>query len=194
MSEPAGERDTEPSPLRRPGLRERVAQEILSAAAGALAASGGQASMNDVATAAGVARGTLYRYFPTRDTLVVRLREAAIEDAVGRLRASRVEDIEPLEGIERAIRAFVEAGDIFVVGASERDRAGTEFDTGIVRPLRQLIQRAQEAGTLRSDLDSTWLSEALLSLVLAGPSDARLGKEDRIASIKRLFLDGVGAG
>jgi AcrR family transcriptional regulator len=175
-------------------LRERVADEILAAAAGALASSGGGASMNDVATVAGVARGTLYRYFPTRQALLDRLRERAVDDASSRLRASRVGEVEPLEGVVRAIRAFVEAGDIFVVGARERNHpGGTEFITEIVRPLRQLIQKAQAAGSLRSDLDANWLSEALLSLVLARTSGTELGTEDTVASIKRLFLDGAGA-
>jgi AcrR family transcriptional regulator len=192
VPEPARRQLGKPSPARRPGLRERVAAEILSAAASVLASSGNEASMNDVAVAAGVARGTLYRYFPTRQALVEQLRATAVEDAAGRLRASRVGEVDPLEGLERAIRAFVDAGDVFVVGARERSRpGGTEFDTEIIRPLRELIERAQAAGAIRSHMSAAWLSEALLSLVLAGVSGAQLGKEDVIAAIKHLFLDGV---
>ena len=99
MSEPAPAPRPEATPLPRSGLRERVAGEIVAAAAHVLAATGGQASMNDVAAAAGVARGTLYRYFPTRDALLERLREVVVEDAAERLRASRVDEVEPLEAI-----------------------------------------------------------------------------------------------
>ena len=194
MAESAGQRRPEPAPLRRSGLRERVAEEILAAAARALASSGGGASMNDVATAAGVARGTLYRYFPTRQALLDRLQERAVEDASSRLRASRVREVEPLEGIIRAIRAFVDAGDVFVVGARERNGpGGNEFASEIVRPLREVIESAQAAGSIRADLDAPWLSEALLSLVLARSSGTELGTEDTVASIKRLFLDGASA-
>lgn len=193
MPEPARRSRAEPAPVRRPGLKERVSADILAAAATVLSASS-DASMNDVAAAAGIARGTLYRYFPTRQTLVDRLRTVAVEDAVARLRASRVGEIDPLEAIERAIRAFVDAGAAFVVGVRERDRpGGTEFDTAIVRPLRELLERGQAGGVIRDDIDATWLSAALLNLVLAGASSARLGTEDTVASIKQLFLDGARA-
>ena len=81
--------------------------------------------MNDVAAAAGVARGTLYRYFPTRDALIERLREVVVEDAAERLQASRVDEVEPLEAIERTIRVFVEVGELLVLGAREREATGS---------------------------------------------------------------------
>ena len=54
---------------RRPSARR---DEILEAAAGVLAGSDG-ASMGDVAAAAGISRGTLYRYFPNRESLLLAL-------------------------------------------------------------------------------------------------------------------------
>jgi TetR/AcrR family transcriptional regulator, mexCD-oprJ operon repressor len=165
----------------------------MMAAAGVLASTGGQASMNDVAAAAGIARGTLYRYFPTRDALIERLREVAIEDAAARLTASRVDQVDPLEGLERTIRAFVDVGEVFVVGARERNTGGGEFDASIMTPLRTLIERGQAAGAVRDDMNAAWLSESLLGLILAGTSAPHLGKEDTIASIRRLFLEGARA-
>jgi TetR/AcrR family transcriptional regulator, mexCD-oprJ operon repressor len=194
VPDPGARKRAEVAPLRRPGLKERVAAEILAAAASVLASSGGQASMNDVATAAGVARGTLYRYFPTRGALVEQLRATAVENAANRLRDSRVSEIDPVDGLERAIRAFLDAGDVFVVGARERNRpGGADFDSSIMRPLRELIERGQAAGAIRDDMDASGLSEALLGLILAGFTSARLGKEDAIASVKQLFLDGARA-
>ena len=191
MSDTAPDRPDAPPPLRRHALRERVAAEIVTAAAGILASTGGQASMNDVAAAAGIARGTLYRYFPTRNALVERLREVAIEDAAARLASSRVEQVDPLEGLERTIRAFVDVGEVFVVGVRERNTGGGEFDAAIMTPLRALIERGQAAGVVRGDMNAGWLAESLLGLVLAGTSAPELGKEDTISSIKRLFLEGA---
>src|ERR671934_831261 len=75
----------EPAPLhpprRRQALQERVAAAILEAAARLLATGGEQASMNDVAAAAGVARATLYRYFPSRQVLLDELAQLAVADA-----------------------------------------------------------------------------------------------------------------
>ena len=190
MPEPSAERLHAPAP--RHALRERVAAEILAAAARVLATAGDGASMSDVAAAAGIARGTLYRYFPTRQALVERLRDVAIGDAAARLQASRVDQVDPLEGLERTIRAFVDVGDVFVVGARDRRRpGGADFDASIMRPLRALIERGQLAGLIRDDMNAAWLSETLLGLILAGTSATHLGKEDTIGSIKRLFLDGA---
>ena len=148
--------------------------------------------MSDVATAAGIARGTLYRYFPTRRALLERLSEAGIEDAAAQLSAARVDQVDPVEGLERTIRVFVDAGEVFVLAARERSNIPS-FDTVIMRPLRALIDRAQEAGLITNELDAPWLSESLLGLTLAGAAVGHLGTEDTIASIRALFLDGARA-
>ena len=56
---------SEPAP--RQGLQQRVAAALLEAAARTLAQGGDKVSMHDVAAEAGVARATLYRYFPSRE-------------------------------------------------------------------------------------------------------------------------------
>jgi hypothetical protein len=50
-------------------LHARVSTAILEAAAALPAERGEQASMADVAAAAGMARATVYRYFPNREAL-----------------------------------------------------------------------------------------------------------------------------
>lgn len=148
--------------------------------------------MNDVAAAAGIARGTLYRYFSSRQLLVERLCAVALDDASARLTASRVDEVDPVEGLERAIRAFVDIGDAFLVAARERGRAeGAQFETSVLQPLRAVVDRAQASGVIRSDMSSAWLAESLLGALLAALATSSLGKEDLIASTKRLFLDGA---
>jgi len=190
---------SDPVPIRPPedrrlALRERVSQQILAAASHVLAVHGQHASMHDVAEAAGVARGTLYRYFPSRRTLVERLCETAAAETDARLGASRVAEVDPLEGLERAIRAFVEVGDAFVVAARERGRPeGVPFDAVVIPPLRALVERAQAAQVVRDDMSASWLSESLLGMLVAAASTSSLGREDLIASVRRLFLDGARA-
>src|ERR671933_585725 len=71
-------------------LQARVSAAILEAAAAVLAERGEQASMADVAAAAGVARATVYRYFPNREALFEALGRLAVEEAGERLQAGRV--------------------------------------------------------------------------------------------------------
>jgi AcrR family transcriptional regulator len=176
-------------------LQQRVASAILDGAARLFAVEGERASMNDVAAAAGVARATVYRYFPNRDTLLDELARTAVADVEARLASARIDTVAPEEGIVRAVRALVEGGDLFVILARERLRSDPErFERGLARPLRRLIERAQAAGELRDDITSGRLTASLVGLV-AGllTSTPLLGREDMTATITGLFLDGARA-
>ena len=187
----------EPAPLqpprRRQALQERVAAAILEAAARVLAVGGEQASMNDVAAAAGVARATLYRYFPSRQTLLDELARVAAAEAGARLASARVEELAAEEGVRRAVRALVETGDPFTVLARERVRPDPEqFEQLVLEPLRRLFEHAQRAGQIRDDIPKTWLTDALVGLVVSVLSSRPvLGREDTIAVVSALFLDGA---
>jgi AcrR family transcriptional regulator len=77
------------SPARSPRSRkpradaERNRQRLLEAAKACFAESGAATSLEEIARAAGVGIGTLYRHFPTRDALV----EQVYRDALDRLSA-----------------------------------------------------------------------------------------------------------
>jgi AcrR family transcriptional regulator len=179
-------------PARRQRLQERVAAAILDGAAQIFAVQGGQASMNDVADAAGVARATVYRYFPNREALLDELAHAAVADVETRLESARIDAVSPEEGIVRAVRALVDAGDSFVLLARERRRSEPErFESKVVQPLRRLFERGQEAGDIRDDITAARLAESLIGLIVGLlPSAPALGKEDMTATITGLCLDG----
>ena len=187
----------EPAPLhpprRRQALQERVTAAILEAAARVLAIGGEQASMNDVAAAAGVARATLYRYFPSRQALLDELARVAAAEAGARLASARVEEVAAEEGVRRAVRALIETGDPFTVVARERVRPDPEqFEKNVLEPLRRLFERGQGAGEIRADIPNTWLTDALVGLVVSVLSSRPLlGREDTIAVVSALFLDGA---
>jgi AcrR family transcriptional regulator len=176
-----------------PTLRQRVTAAILDAAAELLAARGGQASMADVATAAGVARATLYRYFPSRDALLDELAGVAAREAGEQLAAASLDRVSAPDAVVRAVRALVGVGDYFVLLDRGRARAGPgEYERRVAAPLRAVIERGQAAGELRGDVPAAWLAEALVGLVVSVLRAApQLGVEDRVAAIGGLFLDGV---
>ena len=178
---------------RQTTLHSRVSAAILEAAAGVLAERGEQASMADVATAAGMARATVYRYFPNREALFEALGRLAVEQAGDRLRAGRLEEVAVPEAFERAVRALVGVGDSFVVVSRESARPDREhFDRVVAAPLRELIERAQSLGEVRRDLPASWLMESLIGIVVSGlQTRPSLGVEDTVAGITSLFLDGA---
>ena len=80
---------------RQTTLHARVSGAILEAAAAVLAERGEQASMAEVATAAGMARATVYRYFPNREALLAALGQLAVEQAGARLGPRRRASVPP---------------------------------------------------------------------------------------------------
>jgi TetR/AcrR family transcriptional regulator, mexCD-oprJ operon repressor len=184
---------SEPAP--RHTLQQRVAAAILDGAAQIFAVQGEQASMNDVAEAAGVARATVYRYFPNRETLLDELARAAVSDVDARLASARIDEVAPEEGIARAVRALVDVGDSFVLLARERRRPDPErFEHRITQPLRELFERGQASGDIRKDITSARLTESLIGLIVGVlTSTPALGREDMTATITGLFLDGARA-
>jgi TetR/AcrR family transcriptional regulator, mexCD-oprJ operon repressor len=178
---------------RQTALQARVSAAILEAAAAVLAERGEQASMADVAAAAGMARATVYRYFPNREALLESLGRLAVDEAGGRLRAGRLQEVAVPEAFERAVRALVAVGDAFVVVARESARADpAQFEQRVASPLRALIERAQSLGEVRDDLPASWLMESLIGIVVSGlQTRPSLGVEDTVAGITSLFLDGA---
>jgi TetR/AcrR family transcriptional repressor of mexCD-oprJ operon len=184
---------TPPHAAPRQALQERVAAAILEAAAHVLITRGEQASMADVAAAAGVARATVYRYFPNRQSLLEELARSAVRSAGERLAAARIDEIPVADGITRAVRALVEVGDLFVVLARERLRPeGEEFQRDVGGPLRALVERGQAAGDLRRDVPSAWLTDSLIGVVVGVVSSPlQRGREDTVAAITRVYIDGA---
>ena len=174
-------------------LHARVSAAILEAAAAVIAERGEQASMADVAAAAGMARATVYRYFPNREALLEELARLAVEETGERLSAGRLQEVAVPDAFERAVRALVAVGDSFVVVSRESARPDPEeFERRVASPLRGLVERAQSLGEMRDDLPASWLMESLIGIVVSGlRTRPSLGVDDTVAGVTSLFLDGA---
>lgn len=156
---------------------------------------GQAASMSDVATEAGVARATLYRYFESRRALEDEVVSRGVLRAGEGLRSGRIGEIGVQGGIQRAVRVLLDVGDALVV--IMRRRGGDplpEFDERVAGPLRRLLHDGQAGGEIRGDVPAPWLAESLMTIVAnAVSSPPTTGKEDTIAAVSGFFLDGVWA-
>lgn len=145
-----------------PGLRADAARNraaILAAAKRAFAEHGTAAGMAEIARAAGVGVGTLYRRFPTKEALVQALLLDRLEGDADVLRSASGLEGDAWTAFERALR--------FVAHAQLEDRAlkqlvgGTVAETPELTAARgelfalaaELAARAQEEGSLRADVE-----------------------------------------
>jgi TetR/AcrR family transcriptional regulator, mexCD-oprJ operon repressor len=169
--------------------RAATRHEILAAAASVLAARQG-ASMAEVAAAAGIARGTLYRHFPTRESLLQALEGAANEEAGRRLAEANLEQVPVDEALARVTRALVAVGEDYIVLLRERRPP----EPGFAAPLVALIERGRADGKIRSDVPVATLVESLLALIGACVRTGRaagMGSEDVSTMALGLFLAGA---
>lgn len=145
-------------PLRRDAERNR--QRILAGAAEVFTEQGLDASLDEVARAAGVGIGTVYRRFPDKESLI----RALFRDRVGALVTVAEEACaapDPWQGLA----SFLEftggalAGDLglrelMMFGTYDRDQVCYVRDQ--MRPvITKLVERAQASGDLRADFRAT---------------------------------------
>ncbi|BCJ45286.1 TetR family transcriptional regulator [Actinoplanes ianthinogenes] len=183
-------------PLRRDAQRNR--ERILHAAHDVFAARGFAATLDDVAQHAGVGVGTVYRRFPTKESLIEALFADRLEDLV-----SIAEDALALpsgwDGLTMMLRRTVE---MHAVDRGMRDAAlclgvdkqhFVEVGEHLVPLIQELIDKAHAEGTLRADVGLHDLPVIMATVTeLAQHSSAR-----RPAVYRRfleLIIDGLRAG
>jgi AcrR family transcriptional regulator len=182
-------------PLRADARRNR--ERVLDAARECFAQNGLDAQVDDIARAAKVGVGTVYRHFPTKQALA----EAIAEDHFDRLATSAragLEDSDPWEGFSTFLRnsAQAQAGDraLAEVMAAEPevmcDAANRRAD--LHEALAALVHRAQDAGSLRRDLvpaDVPMLICGVGRATLAGSSGPTMSPRRYV----EIILDGLRA-
>jgi TetR/AcrR family transcriptional repressor of mexCD-oprJ operon len=184
--------------LNGPTTRLRTPAAILETAAHLLA-DHPEASMNELAAAAGVGRATLYRYFPTREALLAALASEAHQELVTRITDAGLDRAPVPEALQRLLRVLLTVGDRYVVLMRERAKPQgpterEEFERLILAPIQALFQRGIDDGTFRDDLGADALAHLFGGLVLAAKQTTlprTRGVEQTAASLASLFLDGA---
>lgn len=184
---------------RSPALRDHVASGLLETAAAVLAERGDSASMTDIAEAAGVARATLYRYFPNREALRRALYDAAFADLVARVADAGLAGAPVTEGIARMTRAAVgAAGKWRALSLFQKTPVDAErLERELIVPMHALFERGVAEGAFRTDLPVATIIEIYVGLLEGAVGrviQGRLVVEEASSAITAIFLHGALAG
>ncbi len=152
---------------------------ILDAAQHVFAESGFHTStMDAVAEAAGVAKGTIYLYFKSKDELLTEL----MDDRTGRLTQMLTEAVTTASGVHAKLRALIRAHFDFYAQEKEfmlllsrqlgllspelgrRVVEGTAFLTSLTQ---SIVEEGMSSGLVSDDFDPAKLTYALLGMVHA---------------------------
>jgi AcrR family transcriptional regulator len=182
-------------PLRADAERNRL--RILVAAEQLFAERGLDVAMDDIAAAAGVGIGTVYRRFPDRDALI----DALFEDKLGdveRIALDALRIADPWDAFEAFMRAVsaLHARDRGLKEAMLSDHRGAErakLARETIAPLGEmLLSRAQQAGVVRPDL--TTADVPLLHFAIGFIAEkTREASPDAWQRLLAIVLDGLKA-
>jgi AcrR family transcriptional regulator len=183
---------------RNPVLRDHVAVAILEVAARILAERRDAASLAEIAEAAGVARSTLYRYFPSRDALLSALAETAGLQIAARVQEAELDVLPVPEALARLTRGLIATGGKYIALAYLRpkptDSASQPADEQISGPLLGLFRRGAADGTFRADIPAETLL-ALYADLLEGTIKRAAGDRSAVepasAALLTVFLNGA---
>lgn len=178
-------------------LRDLTAAAIIDSAARLIAERGEAASMEEIATSAGIARATLYRYFPSRDELLTAMAMTSVQELTVRIREADLEAVPFDEAIARLARGIIATGSRYVAVSADSAKYSEiypNFDAEVTTPIRDLFRRAHAAGVLRADLDPVLAMQLFSGLVKAAvdaTTGGREGTEAAAAAVTSLFLHGA---
>jgi AcrR family transcriptional regulator len=141
------------TPLRADARRNRA--KLLEAAEKVLAAKGPAASTDEIAKAAGVGIGTLFRHFPTKEALI----EGVLAARLRRMADEATRLATTADGLEVFLRHAVEQAEVKNALAGLLASAGVDPGVAadgvrddLTTALDALLRNAQDSGAVRRDL------------------------------------------
>jgi len=169
---------------KRSQKREETRQDILSAAAKLFSEKGyAQSSVEDIAAAAEVVKGTFYYNFSSKEDVVVALRHQSVQKAISEAEELSEQNVSPVKCIEHYLVAssrwseenpelalvLFSNGPLFLSAKVPKDdKPLSPSQSPPVPPLpimlKDLVGKAQAQGELRRELDPAFVA-ALISFV-----------------------------
>ncbi len=164
---------------RRRSDAERSIAAILDAAARVLGRDP-QASMEQVAKAAGTSRQTVYAHYPSREALLAALTDRATERVLAALEAAELDSVAPGEGLVRLLEISWQEfeAEPFLLHLPAPHPAPDERDRHepLLVYLERLIRRGRRQGDFDRELTVSWMLAATIALGHAAGEEVRAGR------------------
>jgi AcrR family transcriptional regulator len=170
--------NTTPTRRRRSDARRSI--DAILGAARTLLGERPDASMEDIAAAAGVTRQTVYAHFPSRDALIAALLYALGAETVAAIDAARLDIGPPADALRRFLDigwALIRRNPHLLGPALTGNPPGSEepHDAGVAR-LEEIIRRGQRLGDFDRALPASWLAVAIIGLFRAAAEQVVAGR------------------
>jgi AcrR family transcriptional regulator len=150
--------DEQEGRLRADARRNR--DRLVAAAKAWFATHGPEAPAEEIARAAGVSPGTLYRHFADREALIHAVTLNNLDNALAETRAALAEEPSAWDALVRILHqseelrlsirllmAYPAVGEIV-----KRERGAAQLRRAMIEVLDEVVRRAQAEGTLRADV------------------------------------------
>ncbi|GES42982.1 TetR family transcriptional regulator [Rhizobium dioscoreae] len=145
------------------------------------------ASLHSIAKAAGVGQGTLYRHFPTRESLVLGIYRDSIDELVS-FAPSLLEAFKPLEAFRRWAERFVDYGrkkqgvaDMLRAAMTDQDFRETYWP--MVDAVRLLMDACVDAGEVSKPVDAEDFLQLLALLTQLPPTAEGTARSERLLKL-----------
>jgi AcrR family transcriptional regulator len=177
---------------RADALRNR--ERVLDAAKIVFNAGGPDASLEAVAKRAGVGIGTLYRHFPTRESLFEAVYRREVQQ-LGDLAEQLKSDAAPVDALRRWLRSTVELvatkkgmmAALALVAHSPSELYAFSFDR-LTKAVGALLDHAVAAGEIRADISPEDMLRALIGMCYMHDQP---GWQHSVMRLVDVFVDGL---
>jgi TetR/AcrR family transcriptional regulator, mexCD-oprJ operon repressor len=168
----------EKTPAKRADAQRSI-EAILDAAVRCLSRNP-DASVSEIAKAAGVGRVTVYGHFPNRADLVDAALRRAVEEGHAGLDAVDLEG-DPREALARLIDSswqLVSQSRLLLIAAQDVLPPGRirELHAGPVERIERLVERGRDEGVFRVDLPTSWLVGVMHSVMHGAADEINAGR------------------
>lgn len=165
---------------RRRSDADRSATAVLEAAVRVLGRRP-EASMEEIAAAAGVARQTVYAHYPSRQALLSAVIGKITDDVIATIDAAGIDTGSAYEALMRWLDTSWGLLDRYPLllhpsVATIDPQESHESHLPITSRLERLIRRGQDAGEFNPDLSVTWLLAATMALGHAAGNEVAAGR------------------